>query len=170
MFDILKSIALILSTFLSIYAIYKIFSPFFKRKKLKRYFELVQDWYDEIDKNLETGINLSILNNKENKITSFLEENHLNKYKIKISKSFVRKYLKKNGLKKELQSNLELFYKYSRCNSRRIYLKDFWNSLCGAFMQFHPAYKNGKKHYNYADIEMRVRFLRQYLKIKEKLR
>jgi hypothetical protein len=168
MIEILKIISLIFGIFLSGYAITKIFSPFFKRKKLNRFFELVQDWFDEIDKNLETGINLSILNNKENKITFYLEENHLNKYKIKISKSFVRKYLKKIGLKKELHNNLELFYKYSRCNSRKIYLKDFWNSLCGTFMQFHPAYKNGGKQYNYADIEMRVKFLRQYLKIKEK--
>lgn len=103
MIEILKIISLIFGVFLSGYAIVKILSPFFKRKKLKRFFELVQDWFDEIDKNLETGINLSILNNKENKISFFLDENHLNKYKIEISRSFVRKYLKKFGLKKELR-------------------------------------------------------------------
>jgi hypothetical protein len=118
--------------------------------------------------NLETGINLPILNNKENKINSFLEENHLNKYKIKISKRFIRRYLKKVGAQNESRNDISLFIKYSRCNSREIYLKDFWNSLIGSFLKFHSAYKNNEKEFNYADIEMRIKFLRQYLKIKEK--
>jgi hypothetical protein len=83
-FKILANISLILAV---IFGAYKIYIYFFricskKRKKLSRLFYLIQDWFNEIDKNLESGINLSILNNKENSITSFIEENHLNKYKI----------------------------------------------------------------------------------------
>jgi len=168
MIEILKIVSLIFGVFLSGYAIAKIFSPFFKRKKLNKFIELVQDWFDEIDKNLETGINLSVLNNKESKITSFIEEKHLYKYKIKISKRFIRRYLNKIGINKESRNDMNLFFKYSRCNSREIYLKDFWNSLIGSFLKFHSAYKNNEKELNYADIEMRIKFLRQYLKIKEK--
>jgi len=166
--EAVKVASLFVGLIVGILTLYKIISPCFKKKKLRRFYELVQEWFDEIDKNLESGINLPVLENMEKRIGFYIEENNISNYKIKISKKIIRKYLKKHGLVKKLQNSTELFYKYSRCNSRIFNLKDFWNSLQGAFIKFYPAYKKGNNCYNYADIEMRVKFLRQFLKIKEK--
>ena len=57
-----------------------------KKGKIKKFYFLIQDWYDEIDKNLNNNLNLDLLNNKEDKILQFLEDNKLNKTKLKINK------------------------------------------------------------------------------------
>ncbi|MBA7510619.1 hypothetical protein ES705_02605 [subsurface metagenome] len=154
----------VIFTLYMIYAI--IISPRLKRNKLKRLYELIQNWYDEINQNLEKGLNLSLLNNKENKITQFIEDNGLGDYQLKFSKSFRKKFLKFCGIKKELQANEELFTKYSRCLADRMYLTVFWNSLVGAFYIFHREYSSQSGKAYFADISMRLKVLKMYLGIK----
>lgn len=144
----------------------KLISPRLLRNRLKKLYSLIQDWYDEIDQNLEKGLNLSLLNNKENKITQFIEDNGLGDYQLKFSKSFRKKFLKFCGIKKELQANEELFTQYSRCLADRIYLTVFWNSLVGALYIFHREYSSQSGKANFADISMRLKVLKMYLGIK----
>ena len=51
--------------------LYRIISTLFKKAKLKRFFELVQKWYDDIDVNIDTDLNFAEIDNKEKKIRIF---------------------------------------------------------------------------------------------------
>lgn len=166
--EVLKNFGMLLGLILSIFSLFKYILPYLKWRKLRRFYELVQDWFDEIDRNLESGINLSVLDNKEKKISFYIKDHRLEYYKFRVSKSFIKKYLKGLGFKKEFRSNVDEFYRYSRCSSRDFFLIDYWQMLCGAFIKFHSAYKSGTGDYGYPNVEMRVKFLRQYLKIREK--
>ena len=164
---IVAAVCTILGGIWLLYKIYaKLISPRLLRNRLRKLYSLIQDWFDEIDQNLEKELNLSLLNNKENKITQFIEDNGLSDYQLKFSKSFRKKFLKFCGIKKELQANEELFSEYSRCLADRMYLTVFWNSLVGAFYNFYREYTSQSGKAYFADISMRLKVLKMYLGIK----
>lgn len=145
----------------------KIISPRTQKSRLKKLYNLIEDWFDTIDINLEEKINISLLNNKENKIGSYIEDNKLSTHKLKFSKRFRKKFLKFCGIKKFLRNNKELFTKYSRCPADEIYLDIFWNCLVADFYKFYGKYSEKSENANFADIDMKIKVLKMYLGIKQ---
>jgi len=143
------------------------YGKFSKKGKLRNLYFLIEKWFDEIDTTLEKGIDKSILQNKERKIYDYITDHNLNKIKLSFSESFRRKFLKFCGIEAGASSNIHLFEKYSRCHHGGMFVDMFWASLMGSFYQFYKGYREGK-NYNYADIEMRIKCLKMYLKIKRK--
>lgn len=96
--EILKyigTISLILGFFWSIHKLYDHFlKPKRKISKYHKLFLMIEDWFDEIDKNLEGGINYSLLSNKENKIRQYITDNKIGSDKLKFNKRFKRRFLK----------------------------------------------------------------------------
>lgn len=137
-----------------------------KITKIKKLYFLIQDWFDEIDINLNKNLSFDLLNNKENKIRQFIEDNKLKNTRLKISKKIRSKFLKYCGIKEELLDNIELFKKYSRSNSDFLYIDEFFYSLIGAFLKFHNNYKNAKPETNFADIEMKIKFFKMLIGLK----
>ena len=131
------------------------------KSKLRHLFALIEDWFDEIDRDLEQGLSIALLNNKENKFRHYIEDSALSRYTMTFSPTFKREYLKSCGIKHELSGSDALFEEYSRCPSNGISLTSFVNCLVGAFYTFHKEYKAGKG--NYADFEMGVKFFRYYV-------
>ena len=165
----IAALSLILGFFWSLHKIYTQFlKP--KRKKIKyhKLYELIEDWLDEIDKNLEAGLNYSLLNNKETKIRQYLIDNKINYSKLRFDKSFRRNFLKFCGIKKALQDDKDLFMKYSRQTIDWTYLEDYINFLFGAFYTFSSNYDSKNGEANFAEVEMRVKLLKLYWNYKIK--
>ena len=124
---------------------------------------MIEEWFDELDCNLENNLNISALNNKEKKIHEFIDT-HLSNYQIKPKRKMIQKWNKKMGIKTELQKSPDIFQKFSRVPVTGIYLDMFFTMLIANFYKFHGAYKSGnKEECNFADVEMPVKFLRFYL-------
>lgn len=151
----------------ALWAVYKRFiNPKRRRTKLLKFTKMVTEWIDEIDCNLDVGLNLAAINNKENKIREFIKDN-LPTYWIRPSKKMIRKWNKEMGIKKELWDSQDKFEEYSRVSSEGIPLEFFFNMLVCKFQSFTAYYslkQNGEC--NFADIEMPAKFLRFYLKEK----
>jgi len=128
---------------------------------------MLKEWFDEIDIHLSEGLNLDLLNNKENKIRSFVNDSHLNHYKMQLSEKFRYNFLKFCGIKNELRNDKDLFFKYSRCPPDGMYVDTFCNLLFSSFYEFYSKYKRNDKATNFADVEMRMKFLKMYLYVKE---
>jgi len=147
-----------------------VYTKFIKPKRLKiklrKFTKMATEWFDEIDCNLEVGLNLAVLNNKENKIHEFIKDN-LPSYWIRPSKEMIRKWNKEMGFKKEYWDCQEKFQEYSRVPSKGMPLESFFNMLVGKFQRFkahYPPKQTGKC--NFAEIEMPIKFLKFYLKEK----
>ncbi len=67
----------------------RIIAPKLVKTKLKAVSEMIDDWFDYIDCNFEKGIDYAVLNNKERKINSYIDEN-LKTYWIKPSKRIIK--------------------------------------------------------------------------------
>jgi hypothetical protein len=151
-----------------IYQIFqKIISPRLTKSKLKKLYLLIEDWLDEIEVNLDKGIDIEILGLKEKKIEEFIRDN-FKYYKLKFSKRFRKKFLKDCGIKKELRTSKEIFERYSRCPSDMMYLDHYWIQLWKNFYEFHGNYKNQNGEINFANVTMQLRVLKLYLGIKKK--
>lgn len=162
-------IALLFGVFWSLHKVYILFiKPKTRKSKYCRLYSLIEDWFDEIDKNLESDLNYSLLNNKENKIHQFIIDNNLDKDKLRFSKKFRRKFLRFCGIGKEYINDKELFYKYGRVHSNWIYLDVYINLLIGAFYTFSAHYQAKTKETNFADVDMRVKLLKVYWDYKRK--
>lgn len=170
--EILKYIgimSLILGFFWSIHKLYDRFlKPKRKTSKYHKLFLMIEAWFDEIDKNLEGGINYSLLSNKENKIRQYITDNKIGSDKLKFNNRFKRKFLKFCGIKRSLLDDKELFYKYSRQSVDWTYLEDYINLLFSSFYDFLRDFnlKNGKA--NFANVEMKIKLLRLYWNYKIK--
>jgi hypothetical protein len=144
----------------------RIIRPHLLKTKMQKFNQLITDWFDEIDCNLEAGINLASINNKENKILYYIK-NRLSSYWIRPSKRIIRKWNQNMGFKREYWDSQEMFQKFSRIPAVGIALDSFFNLLVGNFLEFHADYSaKNKQESNFADIEMPVKFLRFYLKEK----
>jgi len=163
----MNAVTLIVSLFTiigSLYGFYRIIvKPKMTKTKLNNLLKMIINWFDELDCNLEKELNLSVLNNKENKIRDFID-NYLSKYKIKPKKKMIVKWNKRMGIKTELQNSADIFKKYSRIPVSGIYIPEFFTMLVANFYKFHGAYENNnKQECNFADIEMPVKFLKFYV-------
>ncbi len=165
------AIPVIIACIAGLIAIYefikKIIIPKFRKSKLKKLYQMLKEWFDEIDIHLNNGLNLDLLNNKENKIRSFINDSHLNHYKIQLSEKFRYEFLKFCGIKKELRNDKELFFKYARCPADGIFIDIFCNLQFNSFYVFYSNYKRNDKATNFTDVEMRMKFLKMYLDVKE---
>ena len=165
MLELIGIVASIFAILGGVYGFYKKFiKPHTIRARLQNTSIMINDWFDYIDCNLETGINHAILNNKEQKIIEYID-NNLKHYWIRPNMKIIRAWNQEMDFKKELLDSTELFHRFSRVHPEGVPLDDFFMLLVGAFSSFHREYslkKPGK--YNYADIEMPVRFLRFYLR------
>ena len=102
------------------------------------------------------------LNNKENKIRSFIHDNGLEYYKMNFSENFRKQFLQYCGIKEELQDKQEIFERYSRCPADGLYLSLFWDLLVATFHEFRNKYDHNDPETNFANIEMRVKLLKMY--------
>lgn len=147
-----------------IYAVYaNIIKPKIKRTRLINLLEMIIQWYDEIDCNLEMNINLSKLNNMEDEIRNYIQEN-LKTYKIKPSANIIRNWNKKMGFKEELLNSPVLFEEYSRLPAKGMSIEIFIDIIIGNFYSFYQKYQLKSDKCNYADIKMPVKFLDFYIK------
>jgi len=157
-------IAALFAVVAGLWSVYKRFiQPKRLKTKLKKFTEMVTEWFDEIDCNLDAGLNLAALNNKENKIREFIKDN-LPSYWIRPSKEMIRKWNREMGFKKEYWDSQEKFQEYSRVPLKGMPLEFFFNMLVREFMIFkahYPPKQNGEC--NFAEIEMRVKFFKFYL-------
>lgn len=126
---------------------------------------MINDWFDKIDCNLESGLNMSEINNLENKITDYIEAN-LKSFRIRPSHSIIRKWNRKRGLSKKYWDDPEQFSKYARVPVQGIHMDTFFHMLIANFSSFYSQYSNNGTEGNFADIEMPVKFLRFFLKQK----
>lgn len=163
------------------------------KTKLRKLADMITDWFDEIDSNLEAGLNMAALNNRENKIKDYIEQN-LKTFHIKPTPAIIRGWNRKMGLKEEYWDDLESFQKYSRIPPEGISMEMFFQMLIANFWRFHGQYpakseqlgsmvmKKTKSsilpgdisyyvdrqevqrpEYNFAEVEMPVKFLKFYL-------
>jgi len=135
-------------------------------EKLKRLYAFVEDWFDTIDQSNISDVNIFVLNNKGNKIRTFIKDNGLEYYKMVFTPEFRRDFLKYCGIKEELRGNAKMFEEYSRCPAKGIYVSMFWGFLEQAFYTFKEKYEQKDQETNFADVEMRVKLLKMYTKVK----
>jgi hypothetical protein len=168
-FKYIGILSLILGFF---WSLHKTYSHFIKPKrnifKYHKLFEMIEDWFDEIDKNLEASLNYSLLNNKENKIRQYLLDSGISNHKLKFNKNFRKRYLKFIGINKSHLNDVNLFAKYSRQPIDWIYIEDYIGILFGAFYTFSNDYNANNGKANFAEIEMRVKLLKLYWNYKRK--
>ena len=163
--EILDFILTIFSIIGSLYAFYIILiKPKIIKTKLVNLMFLVDDWFDEFDCNLEKDLNTALLNNKENKIRDYIN-NNLSNYQIKPRKKIIRKWNKKMGIKKDLLDSIDLFQKVSRIPVAGIYMDMYFSMLVGNFNKFYTEYSSDNHHDpNFAEIEMPVKFFKFYVR------
>ena len=150
-----------------LYQIYeKIISPRLTKSKLKKLYFFIEDWLDEIEMNLDKGIDLEKLGLKEKKIDEFIRDN-FKYHKLKFTKQLRKKFLKDCGIKKDSLASKELFERFSRCPSGIMYIEHYWIQLWKIFYKFHGNYKNQNGEINFAEVTMQLRVLKIYLGIKK---
>ena len=142
-----------------IYGVYKTFiKPRRTKTKLRNLLPLIQEWFDEIDVNLENELLLRKLNNKEKKINEYIETN-LKGYFIKPNKKIKRKWNKKMGIKKELWDSDELFQEYSRVPAEGVKIESFLIMIFANFYKFFNEFNSeSKNNCNFGDIEQPIKF------------
>jgi hypothetical protein len=134
--------------------------PRLARAKLRRVYALVEDWFDEIDRGLEAGLNMSSLANKEMKVASYIRDHQLGKKSFPITARMRRRFLKDCGLRPELCEDRNLFAEYSRWPESQVNVDSWWLGVLGAFYRFHKLYSEGSSDANFADVEMRLKLFR----------
>ncbi len=145
------------------YGIYKNFiKPKRTKTKLENLLPLIQEWFDELDCNLDKDINISALHNKERKIHEYIEK-YLKHYTIKPNKKLIRKWNEKMGIKKEMQGSEKIFYKFSRIPAEGMDIDLFFTMIVGNFDRFYKDYINKREEYNFAEVEMPIKFLKFYV-------
>jgi len=167
MWEWLRNLAVILAVNGGLCALYDRFiKPHTCKAKLLKIKAMINDWFDYIDRNLEKGVDFAELNNRENKICEFIKSN-LNEYWIRPSSKIIKKWNRKMGLKKEFWNSHEMFKLYARIPANGIPLDVFFDLLVGTFLRFNNNYhKDPPGEYNYADLEMPVKFFRFYMREK----
>ena len=165
--EILSVIAVLVTVVGGAYGFWKKFIvPKLTIQKLRRLYALVEDWFDTIDQSNISDVDIFLLNNKGNKIRSFIKDNGLEYHKMVFPSEFRGKFLKFCGIKEELRDNAEMFEKYSRCPAAGLYVSMFWGFLERAFYDFKNKYDQKDPEANFADVEMRIKLLRMYTRVK----
>lgn len=158
------TLGVVLGIIVAVITIYeKIIKPHTLKTKLMKLDGMIGEWFDEIDCNLEKGLNIASLNNKEEKISDYIRD-ELPRHRIKPDKLMIRQWNKMMGHKTEFQDSPELFQKYSRLPADGMYLDMYANTIFGNFYRFHNLYQTESDGCNYAEIQMPVKFLKFYVK------
>ena len=165
--NLITILPIIASFFVIISGLYGFYKKVIKPRRIKTKFinllPLIQEWFDELDCYLEKDLNIFSLQNKEKKIIEYIDK-YLKGYTIKPSKKIIRKWNKKMGIKKELQDSTKIFSELSRIPIGGMDVKLFFMKIVGNFYTFYKAYKSpNATKYNYADIEMPIKFLKFYV-------
>ena len=145
-----------------IYAIWAKVKPRSRNYKLKRLYFLIEEWLDEIDKSTIDDLSPTILDNRENKIRSFIADNKLENIQMSFSLQFRQKFLSFCGIKAELCLDESLFQEYSRCPVEGLTIGIFWETLVGDFSKYQRQYKPNDPQANFADIKKRIKLLKMY--------
>ena len=165
--EILSITAVLITVVGGAYGFWKKFIvPRLTIEKLKRLYALVEDWFDTIDRSNISDVNIFVLNNKGNKIRTFIKDNGLEYYKMVFPPEFRGEFLRFCGIKEGLRDNPEMFEEYSRCPARGLYVSMFWGFLEQAFYNFKNKYEQKDQETNFADVEMRVKLLKMYARVK----
>jgi hypothetical protein len=165
--EILSITAVLITVVGGAYGFWKKFIvPRLTIQKLQRFYALVEDWFDTIDQSNISDVNIFLLNNKGNKIRTFIKDNGLEYYKMVFPLEFRREFLRYCGIKEGLRGNPEMFEEYSRCPATGLYVSMFWGFLEQAFYNFKNKYEQKEQETNFADVEMRVKLLKMYAKAK----
>lgn len=145
-----------------LYGFYKRFiKPRTLKVKLQKVVRMITDWFDEIDCNLNTGINMDTLNNREDKIRDYIARN-LEAYQIKPSRKIMQQWNQRMGLKEECWNEAELFQKYSRIPAEGMHIDIFFHMLVANFLKFYRLYQQESSECNFAEVKMPVKFLKFY--------
>jgi hypothetical protein len=162
-----ETIAVLITIAGGVYGFYKKFIfPKLVTQKFKRFYNLVEDWFDTVDQSNISDVSIPLLNNKGIKIRSFLKDNALDYYKMDFPLEFRKEFLKFCGIKEELRDDPEIFKEFSRCPTTGLYASMFWGFLEKAFYDFKNKYDQNDPNANFADVEMRVKLLKMYAKVK----
>lgn len=165
MWDIIGKLAVLVGLLVGLRALYvQLFKPRTIGAKLQKVLEMITEWFDEIDRNVEKGVDFASLNNKEKKIHEFIETN-LKDYWIKPNDAMIARWNRKMGIKRELQDSQDLFQKFSRIPASGLPLDGYFTRIIGDFIRFNQNYhKAPPGDCNYADVEMPIKFLRFYMR------
>lgn len=146
------------------YAIWiKYIKPRSLNVRLSRLYELISEWFDNIDTSNINDIDMNLMFNIEKKIDQFIEDNHLNNCKLTFTLAFRKRFLKYCGIKRELLSDASLFSTFSRAHYKGVYLTHFWHSLTTSFLRFKSEYEKQSNLTNFADVEMPIKLLKMYV-------
>lgn len=158
------TLGVVLGIIVALITIYeKVIKPHTPKTKLNKLYKMIEEWFDEIDCNLEKGLNSASLTNKEEKISDYIRD-ELPRHNIKPDKLMIRQWNKMMGIKTELQDSPELFQKSSRLPAEGMYLDMYINTIFGNFYRFHSLYQEKSKGCNYAEVQMPIQFLKFYVK------
>jgi len=161
--EIVGGIASLFAVTGGIWAAYiKLVRPKRTKMKLEVLLAMIQQWFDEIDCNLENGLNLSKLSNMENKFTNYIRDN-LKGYEIKPDIRIIRKWNKQMGFKEMLLDDTNLFEQYSRLPPSGMYLDIYIHKIIGNFLSFYKDYQGKSERFSYAEVEMPIKFLKLYV-------
>jgi len=157
------TIGAVIASIVGLITIYeKLIKPHTPKAKLHTLCNMVEQWFDEIDCNLENGLNLAKLNNMESKFTNYIRDN-LRHYEIKPDIWMVRKWNKQMGFKESVLDDTNLFEQYSRLPATGMYLDTYIYKIIGNFLSFYKAYQEKSEQCNYAEVEMPIKFLKFYV-------
>ncbi|TET39221.1 MAG: hypothetical protein E3J72_00840 [Planctomycetota bacterium] len=147
-------------------AAYAIYWRFIKPRKLKTRLQqvtnMIMEWFDEIDCNLDAGLNIAALNNRENKVRDYINRK-LKAYWIRPTPKIIRAWNRETGMKKEVRDSKEIFQKRSLVPADGIQIDLFFNTLVGNFTRFYSKYSGKDTGCNFAEVETPIRFLKFYL-------
>lgn len=132
------------------------------RYRLRRLYQLVEAWYDEVDTSLEAGFNEARAANLEAKVSAFIRDHGLEDHKLSVTPRFRRRFLQMCGIKRELRDDWDLFVRYSRCSVGGMPLGLWWQGVIGAFYRFHADYVAQRPDANWANVTMQLKFLKMY--------
>ncbi len=130
--------------------------------RLRRLYQLVEAWFDEVDTHIESGYSEARASNLEAKVRAYIKDHGLEHYGLRLTPKFRRRFLKMCGIKRELRDDWGLFARYSRCNVDGMPLGLWWTGVVGAFYRFHSNYVSERPETNWVDVEMQVKFLKMY--------
>jgi hypothetical protein len=162
-----------------------------KEKRRIRVYQLIRDWFNYIDCNLESKqINMSRVDHMEREIDDYFIFKKSKNLNLKMGRRFRRRFLKAMGIRKELIDDIDLFKKYARLDLRNtpglmLYEKAkgktklesfpyefYWWIIKGNFLKFYSRYRSGNidiEEVTWADIEMPLKVLRLMFEFKTQI-
>ena len=143
----------------------RLIRPWRQQTKLQRAYALMQEWFDEIDRTLEQGVDERRLARREGEVDAYLQDPLVARYPMRFSRRFRREFLQGVDLPDEVLDSEVLFEKYTRAHVGGTDLGTWWSMTQGAFYGLYAEYLRRGPDANWADVQMRVRLLKEFLHI-----